>query len=55
MAKIGELLIQKGLITAGQLEQALRESKRIGEVMGKTLVRLHMPGLLSFAERFSGS
>lgn len=40
MSKIGELLIQKGIITQKQLESALSESKKSGEIIGKTLVRL---------------
>ncbi|UCD14903.1 MAG: type II/IV secretion system protein [Candidatus Omnitrophota bacterium] len=40
MAKIGEILIQKGLITSQQLEAAMAESRKKGEVIGKTLVRL---------------
>ena len=40
MSKIGELLIQKGIITPKQLEGALSESKKSGEIIGKTLVRL---------------
>ena len=40
MPKIGELLIQKGIITSKQLEEALLESKKSGEIIGKTLVRL---------------
>lgn len=40
MAKIGDILIQKGLITPEQLELALKESKRSGEVIGKVLVRM---------------
>ncbi|MCP4651357.1 MAG: type II/IV secretion system protein [PVC group bacterium] len=42
MAKIGEILIQKGLITQEQLETALVESKKKGEVIGKTVIRLKM-------------
>jgi type II secretion system protein E len=40
MSKIGELLIQKGVITPKQLEAALAESKKTGEIIGRTLVRL---------------
>ena len=40
MAKIGDLLVQKGLITPQQLKSALEESKKTGEIIGKTLVRL---------------
>jgi len=41
MAKIGELFIQKGLITEQQLQVALNESKRTGEIIGKVLVKLN--------------
>jgi type II secretory ATPase GspE/PulE/Tfp pilus assembly ATPase PilB-like protein len=41
MAKIGELLLQKGLITAQQIALALNESKKAGEMIGETLVRLN--------------
>ncbi|MFH1317673.1 MAG: hypothetical protein ABIH71_01485, partial [Candidatus Omnitrophota bacterium] len=40
MAKIGEILIKKGMISSEQLTIALEESKAKGEVIGKTLVRL---------------
>jgi len=40
MSKIGELLVQKGMISAKQLDTALTESKKSGEIIGKTLVRL---------------
>ena len=40
MAKIGELLVQKGLITPQQLEIAVKESQRTGEIIGKALVRM---------------
>jgi type II secretion system protein E len=42
LAKIGELLIQRGLINPKQLELALNESKKTGEIIGKTLVRLKL-------------
>ncbi|MFZ2357564.1 MAG: GspE/PulE family protein [Candidatus Omnitrophota bacterium] len=38
--KIGEVLVEKGLITAGQLELALKETRKSGEIIGKALVRL---------------
>jgi type II secretory ATPase GspE/PulE/Tfp pilus assembly ATPase PilB-like protein len=41
MAKIGELLLQNGLITAQQIALALNESKKAGEMIGETLVRLN--------------
>jgi len=41
MARIGELLVAKGLITAEQLESALKESKEKCEVIGRTLVRMN--------------
>lgn len=40
MSKIGEILIQKKVITAEQLEAALKESQRTGEIIGKVLVRM---------------
>src|SRR3989338_1396871 len=40
MAKIGEILISKGLITPKQLESALQESRKNSEVIGKALIRL---------------
>lgn len=41
MAKIGEILIQKGAITTKQLNVAIEESKKKKEVIGKTLMRLN--------------
>jgi len=38
--KIGEVFVEKGIITAQQLETALKETKKSGEIVGKTLVRL---------------
>ena len=40
MARIGEILIQKGLLTQEQLEKALEESKLTGKVIGKILIDL---------------
>ncbi|MBI3083775.1 MAG: Flp pilus assembly complex ATPase component TadA [Candidatus Omnitrophica bacterium] len=40
MVKIGEILLSKSLITKPQLEQAITESRRVKELIGKTLVRL---------------
>jgi type II secretory ATPase GspE/PulE/Tfp pilus assembly ATPase PilB-like protein len=42
MPKIGELLVQKGLIKPDQLALALNESKRSGEIIGKILVRMKL-------------
>jgi type II secretory ATPase GspE/PulE/Tfp pilus assembly ATPase PilB-like protein len=42
MAKIGELLVQKGLITPEQLVIALEEGRKTGEVIGKTLVSMKL-------------
>jgi len=42
MAKIGEILVEKGLVSAEQLKEAFRESKRSGELIGKTLVRMRL-------------
>ena len=37
---LGQLLIEKSLITAVQLEQALAEQKKSGQMLGITLIRL---------------
>ncbi|MBM3245389.1 MAG: hypothetical protein FJZ15_06325, partial [Candidatus Omnitrophica bacterium] len=42
MQKLGEILIKKGLINPAQLDTALRESEKRGEVVGKTLLRLKL-------------
>lgn len=42
--KIGDILVQKGLITQAELDKALKQSQKAGEILGKTLVRL---GLIS--------
>lgn len=42
MAKLGEILIQQGLIKPEQLVLALEESRKSGEVIGKTLVRMKL-------------
>ena len=42
MAKLGEILIKKGLINAEQLEMALKESAKSGEILGKTLLRIKL-------------
>lgn len=42
MARIGEILVSKGLITPEQLEAALRESQKNAEVIGKTLVQMKL-------------
>lgn len=42
MAKIGSILIDKGLISKEQLDMALKESQRTGEVIGKALLRLKL-------------
>ncbi|MFH1441623.1 MAG: ATPase, T2SS/T4P/T4SS family [Candidatus Omnitrophota bacterium] len=42
MSKIGELLVEKGLITSLQLKAALQESKRTGEIIGKVLVEMKL-------------
>ncbi len=38
--KLGEILIEEGLITPEQLEEALRESKKTGEPIGQVLIDL---------------
>ena len=40
MAKIGELLIQRGMINEGQLARAVEESRRSGEILGRVMVRM---------------
>jgi len=40
MAKIGEHLIEKGIITHEQLDIALKESQKSRELIGQTLIRL---------------
>jgi len=42
MAKIGDLLIKKGLITPQQFEMAAQESQRSGEIIGKTMVQMKL-------------
>jgi len=42
MAKIGDLLIKKGLITPEQFEMAAQESQRSGEIIGKTMVQMKL-------------
>jgi type II secretion system protein E len=37
---LGEILVQKGLITNEQLEMALRQQKKTGQFLGSTLVKL---------------
>jgi len=41
-AKVGELLLEQGIIDEDQLEHALSEHKRTGILLGKILVRLGM-------------
>lgn len=38
--RLGDLLVEAGMITRDQLEQALREQRRSGERLGKVLARL---------------
>ncbi len=40
--RLGELLIEKGLITDSQLQLALGEQKKLGRKIGATLVELGM-------------
>jgi len=42
MAKIGDLLVQKGLIKPEQLALAIEENKRSGEILGQVLVRMKL-------------
>jgi len=39
---LGELLIQRGLITKEELERALKEQQRTGELLGTVLIRLEL-------------
>jgi len=50
MPKIGEILIQKRLITPQQLERAYKESQRTGEIIGRTLIKM---GLITEAQLLS--
>ncbi len=52
--KIGELLVQEGLITIDQLNRALEEQQQSGERIGEALVKLGIVGedtLLEFIAR----
>jgi len=40
MAKIGSLLVSKGYISQEQLDMALKEARKTGEIIGKVLLRL---------------
>ncbi|MBI1992248.1 MAG: hypothetical protein HYS71_03285, partial [Candidatus Omnitrophica bacterium] len=40
--KLGELLVEQGLISLEQLKEALKEQKRTGEFLGTVLTRLGM-------------
>ncbi len=40
MLKLGELLIKRGVLSQGQLDLALREHNKSGELLGKALIRL---------------
>ncbi len=42
MPKLGDILINKGIISPQQLEMAVKESKRTGEVLGKSLLRMKL-------------
>jgi len=42
MTKIGEFLVQRGLLNPEQLEMALKESRISGELIGKTLLRMNL-------------
>ncbi|OIO36234.1 MAG: hypothetical protein AUJ74_03190 [Candidatus Omnitrophica bacterium CG1_02_44_16] len=57
MLKLGELLIKKGVVTQAQLEVALREHNKTGELLGKSLVRLGIISeeqlLMALAEQLS--
>ena len=40
--RLGDLLVDKGLITSDQLQLALQEQKKLGRKLGSTLVELGM-------------
>lgn len=40
MARIGDLMVERGLITVPQLQQALEESRRTGDILGRVLVKM---------------
>ena len=40
MLKLGELLIKRGVLSQKQLDVALREHEKTGELLGKALIRL---------------
>ena len=40
--KLGDIFLQQGAITEKQLNEALKESRRSGELLGTTLIRLQM-------------
>ena len=57
MLKLGELLIKKGVLSQGQLDLALREHNKTGELLGKALIRLGFISeeqlLMTLAEQLS--
>ena len=48
--RLGDLLVDKGLITSDQLKLALQEQKKLGRKLGSTLVELEI-GRASCRER----
>jgi hypothetical protein len=46
---LGALLVEKGLLTAAELDQALAEQRRTGRLLGQVLVRRGFVGRLSLA------
>ena len=55
---LGELLVKKGVITSQQLQDALEEQKKSGELLGATLIRMGIISeeqaiLPSLAEKFN--
>jgi len=55
---LGELLVKKGVITAQQLQDALEEQKKTGQLLGATLIRMGIVSeeqaiLPSLAEKFN--
>jgi len=55
---LGELLVKKGIITSQQLQDALEEQKKTGQLLGATLIRMGIVNeeltiLPSLAEKFN--
>src|SRR5687768_6572006 len=56
--RIGDLLVEHGVITQEQLELALKEQRKLGRKLGQTLVTLgyiNEPNLLDFLSKQLGT